>query len=87
MCDRDPRSIWSKAKLPLRVPVHTVPDRFLHLVLQVENCLEPGGCMWLHAADVRSNALQRLNKTRERKSQLAEWQVAEFEGMEEAKGT
>ena len=43
--------------------------------------------MWLHAADVRSHALQRLNKTRERKSQLAEWQVAVFDGMEEAKGT
>ena len=83
----DVRSRWTRATAPMRVRVQTVPQRFLRLVQQVENCLELGGCMWLRASDVRLLALEHLNKERKHGDELQEWQVGVFDGISEAKGS
>eukprot|EP00438_Fugacium_kawagutii_P036731 Skav212626 [mRNA] locus=scaffold173:206450:213442:+ [translate_table: standard] len=86
-CDADAH--WERTKSPRQVKLSTVPQRLLDLVLQVENYVDVGSCMWLHAEDVQKHSLKRLNVEvgREHGGRLQEWQVAVFEGDIEAKGT
>eukprot|EP00438_Fugacium_kawagutii_P005505 Skav227049 [mRNA] locus=scaffold72:686734:688860:- [translate_table: standard] len=77
---------WKGAKAPRRVPLGTVPERLLNLVLQVENCFDFGSCTWLRAEDVQMAALKRLNDQRDYGNRLEKWQVAVFDGHIEAKG-
>ena len=76
---------WRNAEAPYRVPLHTLPAGLLHMVQQLEDGVQPGGVLWLRAADVQLLMLQHLNRQKAAGDQLHHWQVTLFEGMFEAR--
>jgi len=67
----------------MRLPLHAVPRRLLHLVYQVEHLLESSGCLWLRALDVQKLAANHINQSNG-DVQLNPLQVIVFEDSVEA---